>query len=98
MDYYVHIYVCLLMCEQKLKQKLTCLQEGLVQDGQHENLHLKVQLKSQLVFLTSCLDGYFISHLINMQCVACFLQVLSLERAPCGTRVTNAGLFVSAPT
>lgn len=85
MDDYMHIYVCLPMCEQKLKQKLTCLQEGLVQEGQHDNLHLEVQIKSLLMFLTSCLEGYCISHLINIQCVACFLQVLSLERAPCGT-------------
>lgn len=65
------------MCEQKMKQKLTCLQEGLVRKGQHENLHLEFQIQSVLVFLTSCLEGYFISHLINTQCVACFLQVLS---------------------
>lgn len=73
MDDYTHIYVCLLMCEQKLKQNLTCLQEELVQEGQHVNLHLKVEIKSLLEFLTSCLEGYFISHLINIQCVVCFL-------------------------
>lgn len=77
MDDYMHIYVCLLMCEQKLKQKLTCLRQGLVQEGQHVNLHLEVEIKSLLVFLTSCLEGYFISHLINIQCVVCFLQVPS---------------------
>lgn len=46
MDDYMHIYVCFLMCEQKLKQKLTCLQEGLVQEGQHSNLHLEVETES----------------------------------------------------
>lgn len=50
MNDYTHIYVGLLTCEQKLKQKLTCLQQGLVHEGQRVNLHLEDEIKSLLVF------------------------------------------------